>query len=300
MSNEKVHALREELTSKIIASLEQGRIPWQCPWVTPFNPVTGTVYSGVNRLRLGFAGEEKGYDDPRWVTYLQAKKAGWQVKAGAKATQIEHWQWYDGFTIVDSCEVDENSDTDGVLIKLNSKKPTCRIYSVFNAAQIEGMPELVKEPVETIVVAERIIKNSSAKIDHICGNEAFYNKTSDVIIMPKRDFFKSAEGYYGTILHELAHWTGHKSRFNRNLSCSFGSAEYAKEELRAELASCFMNHELGTTADYINNAAYIQSWIQALKKDNSEIFKAAADAEKISNYLLAFKDVSVQREQEVA
>ncbi|MDR0453338.1 MAG: ssDNA-binding domain-containing protein [Deferribacteraceae bacterium] len=286
---EKVDKHRQDLTNKIVEELEQGKIPWQHPWVTPYNPVTETVYKGANRLKLGFDSTKKGYDDPRWCTFHQAQQNGWKVKSGEKASSIEWWQWSKNEPVLDD-KGQPKLDADGKQItqSVSLEKPVCKIYSVFNASQIEGMPPLEQKQLNTVETAERILSASGAQIEHNNGARAYYSPSDDKIVLPVRSYFISNEMYYGTALHELAHWTGHENRLNRDMSGVFGSEKYAKEELRAELASSFVNHELGTTRDTTNTAAYLQSWIQALKNDKNEIFKAAYDADKISDYIMEF------------
>ena len=136
---------------------------------------------------------------------------------------------------------------------------------------------------------EQILGNSGAKISHDQADRAFYSRSQDSIHLPPKESFKEPAGYYGTALHELAHWTGHPSRLNRstlNESYRFGDTSYAKEELRAELASVFLAAERGIPHDPQQHAAYVGSWIKALKEDKNEIFRAAHDASAATEYLL--------------
>ena len=132
-----------------------------------------------------------------------------------------------------------------------------------------------------------MLKNSGAKIFNDQADQAFYRPSTDEIHLPKVEAFPEIADYYATALHELGHWTGHSSRLNRigMGSTQFGSSTYAKEELRAELASTFLSADLGIPMNTQNHAAYIDSWLQALKNDKTEIFKAANDASKIARYL---------------
>ena len=167
-----------------------------------------------------------------------------------------------------------------------------RVYTVFNAKQIDGIPEYQPKrptPFEVVNSAEQILDNSGAKITHDQADHAFYNRASDSIHLPPKDAFKDAAGYYGTALHELAHWTGHPSRLDRptlNASYRFGDTNYAKEELRAELASVFLAAERGIPHDPEQHAAYVGSWIKTLRQDKNEIFRAAHDASAATDYLL--------------
>jgi antirestriction protein ArdC len=164
---------------------------------------------------------------------------------------------------------------------------------VFNAKQIEGVPAYQprqRTPFEIVQSAEGILENSGAKIQHDQADRAFYNRSSDSIHLPPKEAFKDAAGYYGTALHELAHWSGHPTRLARatlNESYRFGDPNYAKEELRAELASVFIAAERGVPHDPAQHAAYMGSWIKALREDKNEIFRAAHDASAAPDYLLS-------------
>src|ERR1017187_1828754 len=131
------------------------------------------------------------------------------------------------------------------------------------------------------------MKLSGARIDHEEGDRAYYAPVPDRIVLPQHAQFQSSDGYYATALHELGHWTGHTSRLARDLSNPFGSEGYAREELRAEIASMMLGDELGVGHDPGQHAAYVKSWIKILEQDSLEIFRAAADAEKIQEFVLA-------------
>jgi len=211
---------RQEVTDDIIRLLEQGVAPWQKPWTaqtglsTPYNPTTNKPYRGGNILSLTIAAMRKGYDDPRWATYRQAANESWQVRRGEKGTQIEFWdvqasggkETKDGRT-----EAQDSSGED-------RPRFIHRVYTVFNAQQMDGPPPItVKRPTsfEIAEAGENILKNSGAKIFHDQADRAFYNRRFDTIHLPLRAAFPSAEAYYGTSIHELVHWTGHGSRLNR-------------------------------------------------------------------------------------
>ena len=153
---------------------------------------------------------------------------------------------------------------------------------------------------EAVQAGEQILKNSGANIAHDQADRAFYSRSQDSIHLPPKDAFKDAAGYYGTALHELAHWTGHPSRLDRSTlteSYRFGDVNYAKEELRAELASVFLAAQRGIPHDPEQHAAYVNSWIGALKRDKNEIFRAAHDASKATDFILALeRDKSIGEE----
>jgi antirestriction protein ArdC len=158
---------------------------------------------------------------------------------------------------------------------------------VFNAEQIEGVPpapsrECSWNPLEK---AEQLVQAANPKLQHGAGDRAYYRPSTDSIHLPLKEQFPSAENYYSTLLHELGHWSGHETRLNRDLSDPFGSIGYAREELRAEIASMIIGSELGIGYDPDQHAAYAASWIQILENQPLEIFRAAADGEKIHTYL---------------
>jgi antirestriction protein ArdC len=283
MTDNKSPPYRAEFTADIIRLVNEGAAPWQKPWDagefgrTPYNPTTMKPYRGGNTLSLMITGMRRGYADPRYCTYKQAQEQGWQVRKGEKATHIEFWDIQPG-------KKREEDDEDKL-------RMIHRVYSVFNAQQIEGIPALViepRKPFEIIEAGESILKNSGADIRH-GGAHAFYRPSGDYIQMPPKDCFTSEPKYYQTALHELTHWTGAKHRLDRLvLNAPFGSPEYAKEEIRADLGSLFLSAETGIPYDPTDQAGYIQHWVKVLEGDINEIFRAASDAGKAADYILAF------------
>src|SRR5713226_5020886 len=289
---------RQEVTDRIISMLGKGVAPWQKPWNPgeasvgmPKNPTTDRNYRGGNALHLMATALQRGYNDPRWMTYKQASEQGWQVRRGEKGTQIEFWD-------VKPAEKEASPGDNAEGRDARNGRDTRlvhRVYTVFNAKQIEGIPEYQPKrptPFEVVNSAEKILDNSGAKITHDQADKAFYNRASDSIHLPPKDAFKDAAGYYGTALHEFAHWTGHPSRLDRptlNASYRFGDTNYAKEELRAELASVFLAAERGIPHDPEQHAAYVGSWIKTLRQDKNEIFRAAHDASAATDYLLTLE-----------
>jgi hypothetical protein len=181
------------------------------------------------------------------------------------------------------------------------------VYTVFNAQQIEGIPPHTPEQhttFEAVQAGEQILKNSGANIAHDQADRAFYSRSQDSIHLPPKDAFMDAAGYYGTAPHELAHWTGHPSRLDRSTltdSYRFGDVNYAKEELRAELASVFLAAQRGIPHNPEQHAAYVNSWIGALKRDKNEIFRAAHDGSKATDFILALeRDKSIGEEDLVS
>lgn len=294
----KQNKLREQIAEQFIAALQEDKLPWHAMWVNkrPQNAITEKKYRGINSFWLSFIADIKGYSDNRWCTYKQAQSQGWQVRKGEHATQIEYWRLYDKVQkrYIEQFEanliIQQDPDREKDIIL------TCRTYSVFNGAQIEGIPELIVPTNIDInmVRAQRdvLLKNMDLKF-HEGGTEAYYRPSADSITMPPDKFFADSYGYMSTFLHECGHATGHSKRLNRDLSGRFGSPSYAKEELRAEIASAFTSQALGfgSAAEDLsgamdNHKAYIQSWIEVIQDQPNELFAAIKDAEKISDYLL--------------
>lgn len=276
---------RKAVTERLIGMLESGTAPWQKPWDAgiaamnrPHN-FNGRPYHGVNALMLWCTAIDKGYEDPRWLTFKQVNKLGGHVNKGEKAQIVEYWQW--------EKEV-ENPET-GEKEKVPLEHPKVYRAAVFNADQCTGLPKLRRQAQEWTPVerAENIIAANGVPVTHNTDGSAFYSPGGDYICLPPRESFATVDAYYSTLLHEVGHSTGHPARLNREFGGQFGSEGYAREELRAELASTFLCGELGiaTTGSDEQHAAYVKSWVSALKNDYNEIFRAAADAEKICNYL---------------
>jgi antirestriction protein ArdC len=276
----------QEFASLIIAELENGVKPWVRPWDTdkaggpqaPFNPATGKRYHGINVLILGMDLRAFQSGDPRWMTYQQARENDWQVKKGERSTTIFFTKSYES-------DHEESEDSRKIV-------RVFRHHAVFHASQIEGIPAYAAPSIEeapwTRPEASEIIMKNSGAIVRIGGDRAFYCPETDHIQVPPDHAFLGPEEFAAAELHELAHWTGHPSRLNRDLRNRFGSSAYAMEELRAELASAFVANEIGIPTDIPHHASYIASWIKALKDDKREIFRAAADAQRIANMELGF------------
>lgn len=294
-----LNKMREELTNAFIHSLEEEQLPWSRGWsvVRHQNAVNGNVYRGINAFWLAYQAVERCYTDPRWCTYKQAEAKGWHVKRGEKGVPIEFWSMYD--------KEEKRKLTNKEVYELREKlsdeefkervKPVSNTYTVFNAEQIEGIPKLVVASQEydkemCIEIRDDVLKGLGVTLNE-GGNRAFYRPSEDSITMPPIDSFWAEYNYLSTFLHEAGHSTGHESRLNRDMTGFFGSEKYAKEELRAEIASAFTTQAIGLegtmSQEHINNhKAYIQSWIAEIKNDPSELFKAINDATKISDYLI--------------
>lgn len=295
----------EVVAERLIQQLKAGTAPWQRPWepgqpgaFIPMNPTTGKRYKGINAIHL----MGQGHTDPRWLTYKQAVAVDAQVRRGEKGTPIQYWKFTD-----EQAKTDEQGrpvlDAKGqpVMEEVRLERPRVFFATVFNAEQIDGLPPLERkerkeQTWDAVERAERILQASGAAIHHGEHNRAFYRPATDSIHLPDKSQFPSADNYYATALHELGHWTGHPQRLDRDLAHPFGSEGYAKEELRAEIASMILGDELGIGHDPGQHAAYVGSWIKALQDDPLEIFRAAAEAEKIQEYVLAFEQKQVQEQ----
>ena len=303
MADEK-KPFHQRVAEECIEALENGTAPWIRPWEPgempgpPVNAMTGKPYRGINRIRLTM---QKGGDaDPRWCTYKQAQELGAQVKKGSKGTTVQYWKFRDEQVLKDEQGkplLDENGQRRYTVTEL--ERPRVFFSTVFHASQIDNLPPLPErgpEPQpewERHEMAERLLAASNAAIFHDQRDRAFYRLSSDEIHLPPQAQFASPDKYYATALHELGHWTGHESRLSRDLGHPFGSEKYAREELRAELASYMLGSDLGIGHDPGQHHAYVASWIQTLKEDPREIIRAAQDAERIREYVLG-----LEREQQ--
>lgn len=277
--------LFQEVTDRMMQAIEEGTAPWQQPWQGRFgwpeNPTTGKPYHGINVLMLA----TMGYQDPRFCSYEQAKKAGWQVRAGEKAARIYFYKQMSK----------ETGELDPVTCLPQVKLiPLFRSYPVFNLSQIDNSPKFetgVQHDVVLDDVSEQnildIIEASGAQI--IDGRtRALYRPREDDIEMPAKETFESDAHYYAALFHELAHWTGHESRLNRTFSFDHKSDEYAREELRAEMASAMISMELGIPSAIPNHEGYVAAYLKVLRNDKKEIFRAAKDAETIARFILRY------------
>ncbi|MBN8924579.1 MAG: antirestriction protein [Rhodanobacter sp. 68-29] len=273
----------DKVAEALIERIQAGTAPWQLPYeeslhsTLPMNPTTGRRYNGINAMWLSITQPNA---DPRWMTYRQAAEKGWQVRRGEKSTLIECWVF----------EKQEKDEKTGEKRWVRLDRPFWKPGYVFHASQIDGLPELPvpKHDWDPIERVEALLKESQADIRHEAGATPHYSLTKDRIVMPERGQFLDAGRYAATALHELGHWTGHPSRLNRSMAHAFGSPDYAREELRAEIASYLLGQELGIGHDPCQHDAYLGSWLAALRQDPREIFRACADAEKIVTHVRQF------------
>lgn len=289
---------RATLAKTFLDALKDDVIPWRKCWsAAPVSFSTGKPYRGINNLTLSFISGMKGYGDTRWLTFQQAQKNGWRVRKGEHAVRVEYWHYYDKSTKrnIERSEVRRIQREDPAQMK--NICLAAYAYHVFNAEQIDGIPLQKAAAVSgdtTAILAQRdaFLRNLGVGLQE-GGDQAFYSPRTDIITMPFAQHFASDYGYLCTLLHEAGHATGHSSRLDRKLSNPFGSADYAKEELRAEIASAFTAQSLQLSyreselgGGLKNHTAYIQDWISILENDPNELFAAIRDADKISDYLM--------------
>ena len=296
--------------------IEQGVAPWQKPWTPgeerlPKNIQTDKPYRGGNSIYLSVTQTAKGYSDHRWATYKQIKDMGGQVRKGEKATHVLFYKFDDAKEKPQPGAPEKPATSpEGKAEKAHTRPPMVRCYAVFNVEQADGLKlertdeDREREPEwKAHQTAERVIQESGVRVVHERGDRAVYNLQTDHVTLPEREQFATANGYYQTALHELGHATGHPDRMDRDTLKhgvgNFGSVEYAREELRAEMSAMMTGERVGVGHDGSRGAAYVQGWIKALDQDPKEIYKAAADAQKISDYLLRpIREREQQTEQE--
>jgi antirestriction protein ArdC len=285
----------QAVTDQIVAALENAR-RWEKPWISAFAPAdgagivrpisaaSGKPYRGINVPVLWAAGRSS----PEWATYKAWSAKGAQVRKGERGTMIVFWKRIDQA----APEGEEEAGRRGYLM--------AKGYTVFNAEQVDGysapvaVPGPVVAPAETfqpIAELDGFIGRTGAVIRH-GGDRAYFTTAGDFIQMPHPSQFKgsssssAAETYYGTLLHELTHWTGTKARCDRQFGARFGDKAYAFEELVAELGSAFMSCDQGLTpTPRQDHANYLASWLETLKGDKRAIFTAASKAEAAVRFI---------------
>jgi antirestriction protein ArdC len=284
--------LYDEITDKIIAELEAGRVPWVQPWGTaaakaslamPKNASTDRRYSGVNVLILWGAVIERGFTGQSWLTFRQALSLGGHVRKGERGTTVVY---ADRFVPSDEkrrvAETGEEAQT----------IPFLKRFTVFNTNQCEGLPgdiaTTAPPPAPGLIepTVEGLIKASGITF-RIGGDRAFYAVAEDYVQVPPPQAYFEPINWHRTALHELGHATGHASRLNRDQSGSYGTRKYAFEELIAELCAAFSCASLGI-APTVRHADYIGSWLEVLREDNRAIVRAASQASKAADYILGF------------
>ena len=302
-------------------NLDEGAGIWRAGWSMPKVPesaITKKQYHGINNVTLSLVSMSRGYGDYRWVTFNQMQEKGWTFKTDEEGNSlgkgagvsIEYFDLIDKQTgkrldksVLDGMTIEEKND-----YFAQNVKPIRKFYRVFNGDIINGIPALEKteiNPMEKVDRVEQLLdywNENEAKIVY-GGSQAYYRPKTDEIHLPNREKFFSMQEFYSTALHELGHSTGHESRLNRNIENLFGTPDYALEELRAEIASMFIEQDLEIQVDAEhkrNNSAYIAAWKQEIKDNPNALFTAITDADKIAKYVslkVQQKNNQVQNEQ---
>ena len=266
-----------EITNRMIAEMEKGIIPWKRPWMASGSAIshtTGKPYSLLNQMLLGKAGE--------WLTFKQVQAEGGYVRKGERAKMIVFWKWLDQ-------EEEETGETKQI--------PFLRYYNVFHIDQCENISakysQELTETASADETAESIIaeyvRREGVTMENQEGNAAFYQPLTDMVVLPLMKQFAEQSEYYSTAFHELVHSTGHEKRLNRlNSPAHFGSEDYSKEELIAEIGASALTHHCGleTSGSFRNSTAYIQNWLSVLKNDKRFIVSAAGKADKAVSLIL--------------
>ena len=272
----------EMVTKRFIEELEKGIIPWHKPWTGTragaFNRVSKKSYSLLNQMMLKHTGE--------YATFKQWSDLGGKIRKGEKAEIVVFWK------MLQTTEVNKDGET------VTKTIPLLRYFNVFHISQVDGVEPLkeseIKE-VEPIEEADNLIKayvtREGLTYEETESDEAYYSPRHDTVVVPLKEQFKEISEYYSMAFHELTHSTGHKNRLDRlatGAKASFGSEDYSKEELVAEIGSATILNLLGieTPKTFKNSTAYIQSWINVLKNDVKFIVSASSKAEKAVNYIL--------------
>lgn len=298
---------RKALVEQILSNLEKEGGLWEQGWINtgvPVSAITGKKYRGINNLYLTMVAILKGYSDNRWVTYNQMQEKGWTFKtdeegkslAKGQGVAIEYFELRDRETkrAFDRKALDGMTRDEQQEYMTKNVYPLRKYYRVFNGDLIEGIPERGKRTIDPNGINERaesvldFWNENEAKILY-GGGQAYYKPSADEIHLPPKDMFLDMSEFYATALHEVGHSTGHESRLNRDLSGKFGTADYAVEELRAEIASLFLEQdlEIQVTEKHIeNNSQYIKAWHDKISEDPNVLFTAIADADKIARYIV--------------
>jgi antirestriction protein ArdC len=290
--------LYDEITDKIIAELEAGRVPWVQPWGTaaaktplafPKNASTNRQYSGVNILILWGAVIERRFAGQSWLTFRQALSLGGHVRKGERGTTVVYT---DRFVPNDEKRRAAETGEDAQAI------PFLKRFTVFNTDQCEELPDEIvtaaPPPPPGLIepTVEALIKASAIPF-RIGGDRAFYAPAEDYVRVPPPQAYFEPINWHRTALHELGHATGHRSRLHRDQGGSYGTKKYAFEELVAELSAAFSCASLGIVPT-VRHADYIGSWLEVLREDNRAIVRAASQASKAADYLLGFVPGSIE------
>lgn len=295
MSKNNLDQLMSELTSKVVTLIEQDlEGKWSKPWTTllagsrfPVNAVTEKSYRGMNALVGMVEVFDKDYSTQLFATYKQWQSIGGQVQRGQKGTHMVKWKpRYRCHNCERTSDINK-CPHDHLVTRYMAGMP----FTVFNYDQQQGyeipvIPKGMDEQYDGTLLRQ-FIDGTGATITHKVSNDAFYSPMTDEITLPLIEQFDSYQGYQGTLLHELTHWTGHPSRLNRVTPAGFGSTEYAKEELVAELGAVFHAAALRLeTEPHIEHRHYLVSWLKILKEEPRALYRAASQAQAALEYTL--------------
>ncbi len=301
---------RKETVDEFVRLIEGSGLNWVKEWsirnagydvnvFDPYNPITGTHYSGGNRFSLSMHCFSNKLADNRFCTWNQANKMGWSIQKGATPLIIEKWLPQTWYQRDESGEVVTDDNGNPVIGGRKMKLVSC--FKVYNLSEIDGAPQLEKKEAkaperqrtELDDMIDALKDSSRCLVRERVSERAYYSPLPDRITVPLREEFTSLQSALRTLLHEMGHSTGHESALNRNVCNRFGTKDYAFEELIAELTSVFtasyLNAELAADdADKHkkNHAAYLQSWLKKLQSDPDYLYKAAASAAKASDYII--------------
>ena len=288
----RINDLYERIAEQIRTQLAEGVLPWHRPWAVDPNarvskPLreNAVPYQGINVLILWGAAIEAGYASPFWMTYRQAQSIGAQVRRGERATHIVFAK------TAEKTETDESGDESQVLLHVR------RVYAVFNADQIDGLPEKYVPEIPDVNPDERDAACDAwferLGIDiRYGGDRAYYAPGPDRIQMPPFQTFESAQAFFSTLAHESVHSTGHRDRLDRRFGMR-GTPEYAREELVAELGSAFLCADLGiASSPRADHANYVGSWLELLEDEPRAVFDAATQAQQAVEFLHALHDAN--------
>ena len=278
--------LYQTVTDRIVAMLDAGVVPWRSPILGggtaghPKNLASGKPYRGINVFLLAFTAHERGYGSPNWLTFNQAREAGGCVRKGEKSSMVVFWKQHE--------TTDRRTGEPATI-------PVFRYYNVFHVRQCDGVsdPDAVAftptdfRPVDR---ADAIVAGFEGKpAIAVGGTRAFYRPATDTVTLPGSARFVTSEAYYSTLFHELAHSTGHPSRLHRDMVATprpFGSADYGKEELVAEMAAAFLCSAAGIQPATIDNqAAYLAGWLRQIKGDKKLVVSAAGAAQRAADWI---------------
>lgn len=279
------------ITDQIISRIEEsGQLPWRKPWreIEAYNLKSGKPYSFLNQMLLRRSG---GY-----LTFKQLNEMGGHLKEGSKSEIVTFYKTYESKEIL--------KDVNDQIIYDENGKPkhkmrfALRYYRVFSVQDIDGIEDKqieMNDDIRPDETAEKIIRGyvnrSGVTFRSEPSSSAFYSPLEDLISIPSLGQFDDSSEYYSTTFHEMVHSTGHKARLNRkgfDRGMKFGSCDYSKEELIAEIGSCFLRREsrIECKSAFENSAAYIQNWESVLKRDDHLIVRAASQAEKAVHFIL--------------